>query len=96
MPSAVAASEIVTKPFGESGTARAYRRRGPRLEGPRHPAGGELVWRRYAHVFDEARLAPAVGMVDAIEAARAQLAHAGLRPACSQAPVRVLRAARPA
>jgi integrase len=58
--------------------------------------GGELVWRRYAYVFDEARLAPTVAMVDAIEAARVQLERAGLRPACSQAPVRVLRAARPA
>ena len=33
-------------------------------------ASGELVWRRYAHVFDEARLAPSVPMVEAIEVAR--------------------------
>ena len=59
-------------------------------------AGGELVWRRYAHVLDEARLAPAVGMVEAIEQARAECERAGLRPGCSQAPVRVLRAVRPA
>ena len=32
---------------------------------------GELVWKRYAHVFGEARLAPNVSMVDAVYAARA-------------------------
>jgi integrase len=54
-------------------------------------ASGELVWRRYAHVFEEARLAPSVAMVDAIEAARAELERAGLRPGCSQGAVRALR-----
>jgi integrase len=58
-------------------------------------AGGELVWRRYAHVFEEARLAPGAGMVESIEAARADLERSGLRPACAQGPVRVLRAPRP-
>ena len=53
-------------------------------------ASGELVWRRYAHVFEEARLAPEVGMVDAIEQARAELERAGLRPGCAQGAVRVL------
>lgn len=45
----------------------------------------------YAHVFDEARLAPAVGMVEAIEAARADLERRGVYPMCTQHPVRVLR-----
>jgi integrase len=42
-------------------------------------ASGELVWRRYAHVFEEARLAPSVAMVDAIEAARAEILPAAPR-----------------
>ncbi|MEZ0284412.1 MAG: tyrosine-type recombinase/integrase [Thermoleophilia bacterium] len=47
----------------------------------------------YAHVFDEARLAPAVGMVEAIEAARTDLERRGVYPMCTRHPVRVLRAA---
>ena len=46
----------------------------------------------YAHVFDEARLAPAVGMVEAIETARAELEARGVYPMCTRHPVRVLRA----
>ena len=43
-------------------------------------ASGELVWRRYAHVFDEARLAPSVPMVEAIEVARVAVGASGVRP----------------
>ena len=55
-------------------------------------ASGELIWRRYGHVFDEARLAPSVGMVDAIRTARhaLQVAHAG--PKRDKGSVRVLHA----
>ena len=53
-------------------------------------ATGERVWRSYAHLFEEARLAPDVAMVDAIEQARAELERAGLRPGCAQGAVRVL------
>jgi integrase len=58
-------------------------------------ASGELVWRRYGHVFEEARLAPDASMVDAVEAARAELERSGVHPVCTEAPVRVLRAVRP-
>ena len=44
------------------------------------------------HVFDEARLAPPVGMVEAIETARAELEARGVYPICTRHPVRVLRA----
>jgi integrase-like protein len=47
-------------------------------------ASGELVWRRYAHVFDAARYAQGVPMVAAIEAARESLSRAGLRPGCDE------------
>lgn len=66
---------------------------------PRPPALGhstaELVWRRYGHVFEEARLAAGPSMVASIEAARAECERSGVRPACAQAPPRVLRSARP-
>ena len=42
----------------------------------------------YAHVFDEPRLAPAVGMVEAIETARAELEARGVYPICTRHPVR--------
>jgi hypothetical protein len=42
---------------------------------------GELVWKRYGHVFGEARLAPAVSMVAAVQDARASIG-ANLR--CTQ------------
>jgi integrase len=54
-------------------------------------ASGELVWRRYGHLFDAARLAPAVSMVDAIEAARAELRRSGVRRMFAGDGVRVLR-----
>jgi hypothetical protein len=37
----------------------------------------------YAHVFDEARLAPATPTVDAIRAARAQIEEERLRESCA-------------
>ena len=37
------------------------------------------TWRNYAHAFDEARLAPALGVVDAIMDARAKVARGRLR-----------------
>lgn len=55
-------------------------------------ASGELVWRRYGHVFDTARLAPAVAMVEAIETARAKLDRGGVRRLFATDDVRVLRA----
>ena len=36
-------------------------------------ASGELVWRRYGHVFAEARLASMTGMVLSIERARTRI-----------------------
>jgi hypothetical protein len=42
-------------------------------------ASGETTWRRDPHVFDEARRAPDVSMVDAIEAARAGSCRRELR-----------------
>ena len=48
-------------------------------------ASGELIWRRYGHVFEEARLAAGASMVEAIEAARAELKETA-RP--ESAPVR--------
>ena len=56
-------------------------------------ATGELVWRRYAHLFEEARLAPNVAMVDAIEAARASVGASGIRPLFAQGPSRGLQVA---
>ncbi len=44
-------------------------------------ASGELVWRTYGHVFDEARLGTAVPMVVAIEEAREELRGGYARPA---------------
>ena len=40
----------------------------------------------YAHVFDEARLAPALGMVEALETARAELEARGVSPDVHSAP----------
>ena len=54
-------------------------------------ASGELVWRRYGHVFDAARLAPTLSMVEAIEHAREDLRRSGVRSECDTASVRVLR-----
>lgn len=54
-------------------------------------ASGELVWRRYAHVFDAARLAAAVSMDAAIEDARDELRRSGVRWMCDPVGVRVLR-----
>jgi hypothetical protein len=53
---------------------------------------GELVWRRYAHVYDQARHQPQAPMVESIQAARAELERAGVRPVCAEYAVRVLRA----
>jgi integrase len=58
-------------------------------------SSAELVWRRYAHVFDEARLAPNVPMVEAIEAARASVDLSGVRPMYAGGPERDLPAAPP-
>jgi hypothetical protein len=56
-------------------------------------ASGELVWRRYAHLFDEARHhSEPFSMVGAMETARAKLERSGLRASCAQGTVRVLRA----
>lgn len=49
----------------------------------------------YAHLFDASRLAPMAPMVESIVAARGELRAAGVYPACTQNPVRVLRAPRP-
>ena len=54
-------------------------------------ASATTALNHYAHVFDHARLATAVPMVDAIRAARAEIAAAGLPSACLEHPVRVLR-----
>jgi hypothetical protein len=40
-------------------------------------SSAELIWRRYSHVFEAARLEPARQMVPAIWAAREELAVAG-------------------
>ena len=58
-------------------------------------ASGELIWRRYGHVFDEARLASSVGMVDAIQAARKELEGSGTGRKRDAAMVRVLHAPLP-
>jgi integrase len=59
-------------------------------------ASGELVSRRYAHLFDEARHhSEPFSMVGAIETARAKLERSGLRASCAQGTVRVLRAYAP-
>jgi len=55
-------------------------------------SSADLIWRRYGHVFEEARLAPNVSMVEAIETARAKLEEAGLRPGCAESNVRIMRA----
>jgi len=47
----------------------------------------------YAHVFDEARLATGVPMIEAVETARALLEARGVYPVCSSDPVRALRSA---
>ena len=57
-------------------------------------ASGELIWRRYGHVFDEA-LASSVGMVDAIQAARKELEGSGTGRKRDAAMVRVLHAPLP-
>ena len=54
---------------------------------------GERVWRRYVHLFEEARLAPNVAMVEAIETARASVGVSGVRPLFAQDPSRGLRVA---
>jgi hypothetical protein len=54
-------------------------------------SSGDTTLRHYAHVFDEARLASGVGMVDAIRAARADLAGKGLHNRCTTGVVRPLR-----
>jgi len=45
----------------------------------------------YAHVFDETRLAPMASMVDAIEAARAEVANGSVRPMFAEGANGVLR-----
>ena len=47
----------------------------------------------YAHVFDEARLATGVPMIEAVETARALLEARGVYPVCTSDPVRALRSA---
>ena len=54
-------------------------------------ASGELVWRRYGHVFEAAGLAPNVPMADAAEAARAA---ADGRTGDASRPARHLRVVR--
>jgi integrase len=47
----------------------------------------------YSHLIDDARGAEPIAMVDAVEAARADLEKRGVYPMCTHHPVRVLRAA---
>jgi integrase len=54
-------------------------------------SSGDTTLRHYAHVFDEARLASGVGMVEAITAARDDLARKGLHNPCTTGVVRRLR-----
>jgi integrase len=49
-------------------------------------ASGRLIWSTYGHVFDAARLAAAVPMIDAIRSARQEL-----RKSCAERPERHLR-----
>jgi integrase len=55
-------------------------------------ASGQLIWTTYGHVFEHARLAPNVSMVDAIEQARTDLRADDVPRMCHATNVRVLRA----